>query len=333
MATIVKTIWNGSLVEDKPGDMSVGKNWEPWSLVNEDYSWTLSGSGTNEYYVRNDASASPNISGKPGAVAVLGTDLSEGTLGSLTAGQWAYGDNDTLGYSTVYVRLQDNVDPDTKDYGHVTIQTVPFAAYNLEFPASGAAVTANCDISDILVGQVDVLGMRADIGTNSNPFRFKNTGEITWNHLGRSIVHLHTTNRLRIVKTGTGQQGARGMRLSFIDNIANQDILQLSGDVIFEDGTMTGKDWIVSGGRLEIGSGTSIEDLETRGNARAVCNQSATLAALRAKDTSEVDFTQSLTPRTVTSTSIEGDAKVHYDPSIVTLTGVTGRFTLMGKAS
>jgi len=40
--------------------------------------------------------------------------LTAGTVGSLTAGTWDYGDNDSLGYNTIYVRLTDSTDPDTK---------------------------------------------------------------------------------------------------------------------------------------------------------------------------------------------------------------------------
>ena len=40
--------------------------------------------------------------------------LVEGTVGSLSNHEWDYGDNDTLGYSTVYVR-DDSGDPDTTE--------------------------------------------------------------------------------------------------------------------------------------------------------------------------------------------------------------------------
>ena len=73
--------------------------------------WTVSASGTNEYYLTDGG-------GDPGYTEVirlfLSTDKSEltnGTVGSLADHAWDWGDNDTLGYSTVYFR-DDSGDPD-----------------------------------------------------------------------------------------------------------------------------------------------------------------------------------------------------------------------------
>jgi len=75
--------------------------------------WTASGQGTSEYYYIDALTA------KPIAVYANSIALVEGTLGSLTVGQWAYGDNDTIGSSKVYVRLADSTDPDTKTAGYI----------------------------------------------------------------------------------------------------------------------------------------------------------------------------------------------------------------------
>ena len=86
------------------------------------YKWTASGSGTNEYYCEALAGGDPSISEPKGVYEDVGgadTDMPTGILGSLAAGEWNYGDNDSLGYSTVYVRLSDNVDPDTKADGYL----------------------------------------------------------------------------------------------------------------------------------------------------------------------------------------------------------------------
>lgn len=84
------------------------------NLVSTTYAWTLSGSGTNEYYCRLAALTDPSLT--KASVYLDGNFnlATEGTVGSLTAGQWDYGDNDALGYSTIYVRLSDGADPDTK---------------------------------------------------------------------------------------------------------------------------------------------------------------------------------------------------------------------------
>ena len=88
------------------------------SLVSSKYIWTISGSGTNEYYVTLVGSENPNLI-KPDKLYENSVEISEASIGSLTAGSWAYGNNDDLGWNTIYVRLTDNVDPDTKASGYI----------------------------------------------------------------------------------------------------------------------------------------------------------------------------------------------------------------------
>ena len=82
------------------------------------YKWTASGSGTSEYYCELAAGGDPSI---PGAIEVWENSvlIPSGTIGALTAGTWAYGDNDTLGYNTIYIRLTDSADPDSKAADYV----------------------------------------------------------------------------------------------------------------------------------------------------------------------------------------------------------------------
>jgi hypothetical protein len=51
---------------------------------------------------------------KPLSIIENSVYLREGFIGTLAASQWGYGDNDTLGYTTIYVRLTDDADPDSK---------------------------------------------------------------------------------------------------------------------------------------------------------------------------------------------------------------------------
>lgn len=67
------------------------------------YKWTESGSGTNEYYIELVAGGDPSIL-EPDSIILSGSVISPGTVGSLSDHSWGYGDNDTLGYSTVYIR-------------------------------------------------------------------------------------------------------------------------------------------------------------------------------------------------------------------------------------
>jgi hypothetical protein len=90
--------------------------------------WTASGSGTNEYYLLN--SAAGYTATEPDRVKELGVILVKGSLGSLGIAQWGWGDNDALGYNTIYIRLTDEADPDSKcgDVDYVQRATVDPAA-------------------------------------------------------------------------------------------------------------------------------------------------------------------------------------------------------------
>jgi len=79
-----------------------------WARVfsTSEYTWTLDAGG--RYYLRRIGNLNPlipqpiNVYESPASGT---TALVPGTIASLNAGEWAYGDNNTLGYSTIYVRL------------------------------------------------------------------------------------------------------------------------------------------------------------------------------------------------------------------------------------
>lgn len=104
------------------GDTENGGGFRWDSLVNSSYKWTASGSGTNEYYLEAAAGGDPGIN-EPNSVYLDGKGnlATNGTLGSLNASEWDWGDNDSLGYSTLYVRLVDGVDPDSKNVDFVAM--------------------------------------------------------------------------------------------------------------------------------------------------------------------------------------------------------------------
>ncbi len=97
------------------------------NLVNSTYRWIKSGSGTNEYYVELAAGGDPSLS-EPDSVEINELISSEGTLGTLAAGEWGWGDNDTLGFNTVYVRLSGGGDPDSEANGYVKVLYDPSLA-------------------------------------------------------------------------------------------------------------------------------------------------------------------------------------------------------------
>jgi len=71
--------------------------------------WAASGSGTAEYYVTSSSGADPSLTEPVVMYSVLSsggaeTLLTNGTMGSLADHNWDWGNNDTLGYNTIYFR-------------------------------------------------------------------------------------------------------------------------------------------------------------------------------------------------------------------------------------
>lgn len=68
------------------------------------YKWFESSNGFDEYYCALPDDTDPSIT-EPDRLFEQSLRLVAGVLGSLDRGEWAFGDNDSLGYNTVYVRL------------------------------------------------------------------------------------------------------------------------------------------------------------------------------------------------------------------------------------
>ncbi len=83
-------------------------------LRSSTYKWTESGSGTSEYYVELAAGGDPSIATQPDFITMDKAKLAEGTVGSLSNHEWDYGNNDGLGYNTVYV-CDTSGDPDVTE--------------------------------------------------------------------------------------------------------------------------------------------------------------------------------------------------------------------------
>jgi hypothetical protein len=78
--------------------------------------WTDSPTTSGEYYYTGS-----DISAEPTYVFVDGTEQTEGTLGSLASGEYAWGDQDSLGTDTLYV--YQTSDPDSQESGWIKVLT------------------------------------------------------------------------------------------------------------------------------------------------------------------------------------------------------------------
>ena len=127
------------IAHTKNPTINKGKVRYPWTeyifvkenLSSSDYKWTASAT-SGEYYVELVGGGDPSLT-EPSYLLFQDSISTNGTVGSLADHGWDYGDNDTLGYSTIYIS-DTSGDPDTTS---VRIQTVldptAFANYRNEF--------------------------------------------------------------------------------------------------------------------------------------------------------------------------------------------------------
>jgi hypothetical protein len=165
--------WNKVWLGTTSTDFAVSTNWQKISIRNSGYLWTQKGA-TGEYYVRATGPVDPAFGAKPGSVYINGTLATEGTLGALAVGQWCWGDPDTLGYSTVTVRVTANADPDTLATDYVQFQAVPNGADSVTI--SGLAtngIASNADQSALSAAawRIEAAFRDKPLGTQAQPLR------------------------------------------------------------------------------------------------------------------------------------------------------------------
>lgn len=192
---------------------SLDSNWLPISIRNGVYKWTASGSGTGEFYLELIGGGDPGLA-EPTNVQANGTNLTAGTAGSLAASRWDYADNDTLGYSTIYVRLSDDADPDSKSRDFVTFTAPPIAGDDVRIPAGSGAIAggdySGTAIADFVVEE----GHTGTIGSSTvpliidpNAFRFSGSG--------LSYIDLFTAAiSPEVFNTAAAGTGLRGLYLT-----------------------------------------------------------------------------------------------------------------------
>lgn len=201
-----------------------------WSLIglrNAGYSWTASGSGTAEYYVRTAANANPGFAATPpstSGVYLSGTSATKGTLGSLASGTWGYGDNDALGYSTIYVRTSGGVDPDTLAADYVQFRQIPQTAENVRIPASAGSITAGLDQSTVAIAGFYVEdGYDGAIGSDTLGYLRIDPDVFEFNSIGLARIDVGSAAiTATIHRTGTANNGEfglylRGSAISLVD--------------------------------------------------------------------------------------------------------------------
>lgn len=107
--------------------------------------WVNSGTTSGEYYCA--AANAPEF--KPSKVFAGGAELAESTLGSLAAGQWAWGDQDTMGVDRIYVKLAAG-DPDGQAANYLQCgESHAYSRWRVRNAASGTVVYDSGAVSDL----------------------------------------------------------------------------------------------------------------------------------------------------------------------------------------
>jgi len=273
--------------------------------------------------------------------------MTAGTAGSLAAGEWDWADNDTLGFSTVYVRLTTGAaDPDARGEGSLTFTDSPNANDNVYF--RGSASINGGDFSGTELDDVIFMpGFSGTVGDVTSPLvldmadsdRFESsaTGRVyisignaavspvinrsaasTNGESGFNLVDCTALNDLFI------NGGSVGLLGSTVDDVYVRTGGTLSGDVdsactadIHNDGGTvdwrgTGVDLIQSEGTATV-SGTDAWALVEVYGGVVFYNSSGTLTQATAVTDGEIDFTNSSIGQTVTNAKVEGRGKITYN--------------------
>jgi hypothetical protein len=116
------------------------------NVRNSTYRWVASASGTNEYYLELAAGGDPGFADP--AKFYQGPARTKGTVGALANLEWGYGDNDTLGFNTIYYRL-DSGDPDALQDGNLfCTYTITLATSNNQRFVPVGLTTSDSIVSD-----------------------------------------------------------------------------------------------------------------------------------------------------------------------------------------
>jgi len=344
------------------GDYSVADHWEPISLVNALYRWLASGSGSDEYYLDLAGGGDPGVvepANVQELIAGVRTNLAAGTAGALTAGQWDYADNDTLGYSTIYVRLTSGaVDPDSRDDKHLTLTAIPAAGDDVRIPAkSTQAITAGLDQSGVAIADFIVEKGFSKAIAGEDAYLQIDCDRFEFSGLGESYIDLGSANiSPQVFDTAAGGEGERGLYL-LGSNLATLAVQSGSVGVAVNHGelsTLAAVNAIGEGASAWLGAGVTLttwrqlagdhilrcaattanvfdglltteeEGAITNLNAyggQVISNSAGTVANVLIQG-GEVDTTQNGRARTCTNVKVNS-GRLLYDPSVLTITNWT----------
>lgn len=332
--------------------------WQPINIRSAAFQWTASGSGTDEYYLEASGGGNPNavLSGlaEPTNVQAAGVNLVAGSAGSLANSEWDWADNDTLGFSTVYVRLESGLaDPDNQSDGYVTFTAPPVAGDVVYFRGSAAVLGGN--FTDIQLGGIIFgPGHTGAIADAANPLALDVADAGTVLVSSSGVIHLSLSDAACspvVARTASAANGNAGLYLydcsalndlfadggtTLLQNSSVDDVYVASGSTLTADllssctgdihnngGTVvwagSGSDLFNDGGQSTI-AGTDAWDTARSLSGTVLYESSGTLTNAEAINTGVINTTGSSIGQTITNVKAEGRGRFIYNNADTTIT-------------
>jgi hypothetical protein len=224
--------------------------WTPLLVTRPNiYRWTASAGGTDEYYCEAGAGGDPSLTAS-GSVTLDGCYnlATEGTAGSLAAGEYDWADNDSLGFTTLYVRLTNGLDPDDM----IARGQPGYVAYGVggtDYSQQAAAQLSLTDIATDATGMTLTSTVGGFTSAMKNNIIFLTEGSATegWYR----VVGVTSTNIITIDRSaGADKTGVTG-------NVGGAFLFGGTRDDDFMEGGVSGNIYWVRGGTYTLGEAIS----------------------------------------------------------------------------
>lgn len=342
-------------------DYDSDATWQPINIRSSAFQWTASGSGTDEYYLEASGGGNPSsvLSGlvEPANVQAAGSALSSGTAGSLALSSWDWADNDTLGFSTIYVRLASGLsDPDAQSDGYVTFTDSPNANDSVYFqgsPGINGGDFTNVELDDIIF----LPGWAGTVGSAPKPLKLDIADAGRVEVTANGVIYLGLTDAACspvINRTASASNGSAGLYLvdcsalndlqvyggtTKLINCSVDDAYVYSGATLLADADSACTADLHNAGGSITWDGTGVNAYNQSGStiingsdAWAVVeaaggtityNSSGTITAGTAIGTGTLDLSANNLSKTLTTPKVEGTGKIVYDNATTTISNVT----------
>lgn len=191
------------------------------------YQWTESVATSGEYHLEALGGGNPNLASEPIAVLQAGTTIAAGTVGTL-ANTWDWGDNDTLGYSTVYINLTGDVDPDTLSYSGLQASISETVA---TYDQVGASAPVTETVTEVTLAAATVtLALTRTTASRTVSVWDEDTGEAIWHAFADSLPALSAMKKIPSGAALTWPETERVAGNLYLYSVSGGDVKVVEGN-------------------------------------------------------------------------------------------------------